>query len=149
MMTVLGVSAEAGWLDAVTDENLPVRELVMPTNLHGLSILATGKERTEIPEIMASRRMGVLLDSLVQEDPGRFIVMDALPCLSSTEPAILGALVEQTVFVVAAHQTSRENVESALRLLAGSPSVSLVLNKAEPLLCEQFKGYGYAYAYPR
>jgi hypothetical protein len=55
-------------------------------------------------------------------------------------------LAGQVLFVVAAHQTSREDVESSLRLLNASPSVNLVLNKAEPLLSEQFKGYGYAYA---
>jgi Mrp family chromosome partitioning ATPase len=94
---------------------------------------------------MSSRRMGMLLEELTREDPGRFIIIDALPCLPSTEPSILAALAGQTLFVVAAHQTSREEVDSALRLLNSSPSVNLVLNKVEPLLSEQFKGYGYAY----
>jgi Mrp family chromosome partitioning ATPase len=149
LMSFLGISAETGWLDAATETNLPIGALIIGTNIPGLSVLPAGKERPEIPEIMSSRRMAGLLDRLVQEDPRRFIVIDSLPCLSSTEPAILAAIAEQTLFVVAAHQTSRENAESSLRLLAGSPSVSLVLNKAEPLLCEQFKGYGYAYANSR
>jgi Mrp family chromosome partitioning ATPase len=93
--------------------------------------------------------MNQLLDDLIRSDPGRFIIMDALPCLTSTEPTILTALAGQTLFVVAAHKTSREDIESSLRLLNNSPNVSLVLNKAEPLLTEQFKGYGYDYAYQR
>ena len=82
----------------------------------------------------------------VRKDPGRLIIIDALPCLTSTEPTVLSALAGQTLFVVAAHETSKEDIESSLRLLSASPSISFVLNKTEPMLTEQFKGYGYDYA---
>jgi Mrp family chromosome partitioning ATPase len=148
-MSYLGISAEKGWLDALGGSRAAVNEIVLKTNVPGLSVLPTGKESGEIPEIMSSRPMKDLLGELVREDPARFIIMDALPCLTSTEPSILAALAGQTLFVVAAHQTSREDIESSLRLLNASPGVNLVLNKADALLSEQFKGYGYAYGYPR
>lgn len=149
LMSYLGVPAETGWLDIVSDRTTALDEVIITTNLPGFSVLPSGKERVGIPEIMSSRHMKTLLDDLVREDPQRFIIIDALPCLTSTEPSILAALAGQTLFVVAAHRTSREDIQSSLRLLAASPSVNLVLNKAEPLLSEQFKGYGYAYAYQR
>lgn len=148
LMSYLGLSATSGWLDSMSQDANPDTHIIR-TNLPGFSVLPTGKERAEIPELMSSRKMNQMLDDLVRADPGRFIVMDALPCLTSTEPAILAPLAGQTLFVVAAHQTSREDVESSLRLLNNSPNVSLVLNKAEPVLTEQFKGYGYDYAYQR
>ena len=149
VMSCLGISAQKGWLDAVGGSPAEVADFVLHTNVPGLSVLPTGKESGEIPEIMSSRPMKELLDELVREDPTRFIIVDSLPCLTSTEPSILAALTGQTLFVVAAHQTSKEDIESSLRLLNASPSVSLVLNKADALLSEQFKGYGYAYGYPR
>jgi protein-tyrosine kinase len=149
VMSSLGISAERGWLDAVGGSPVAASEIVLSTNVVGLSVLPTGKENGEIPEIMSSRPMKQLLEELVRQDPARFIIIDSLPCLTSTEPSILAAMAGQTLFVVAAHQTSRDDIESSLRQLSASPSVSLVLNKADALLSEQFKGYGYAYGYPR
>jgi Mrp family chromosome partitioning ATPase len=145
LMNYLGISSDTGWLDVVSDNGKSLGETIFGTNVPGLSVLPSGMQRSEIPELMSSRHMSKLVADLVQEDPGRFIIMDALPCLTSTEPSILAGLAGQTLFVVAASQTSREDVETALRQLNASPSVNLVLNKVEPLLSEQFKGYGYAY----
>ena len=145
LMNYLGLSSDTGWLDAVADDSKSVSDFEFATNVPGLSVLSSGKQRAEIPELMSSRRMKAALEVLARDDPGRFIIIDALPCLTSTEPSILAALAGQTLFVVAAHQTSREDVEASLRLLNSSPSVNLILNKVEPLLSEQFKGYGYAY----
>jgi len=149
VMSCLGITAQHGWLDAVGSSHTRASEVVLRTNVPGLSVLPSGKESGEIPEIMSSRPMKELLEELANEDPTRVIIIDSLPCLTSTEPSILAALAGQTLFVVAAHQTSKEDVESSLRLLSASPSVSLVLNKADTMLSEQFKGYGYAYGYPR
>jgi len=145
LMNYLGLSSDTGWLDVVSDDTRSVRDLEFATNVPGLSVLPSGKQRAEIPELMSSRRMKSALEELAREDPGRFIIMDALPCLTSTEPSILAGLAGQTLFVVTAHQTGRHDVEVALRQLNSSPSVNLVLNKVEPLLGEQFKGYGYGY----
>jgi Mrp family chromosome partitioning ATPase len=149
LLEYLGISAEVGWLDVVSAGSAVPGNLVLQTNLPGLSVLPAGKQRAEIPELMSSRTMKGLFDELVREDPKRYIIVDALPCLTSTEPSILAALAGQTLFVVAAHKSSRDEVEASLRLLNASPSVNLILNKAEPLLAEQFKGYGYAYGYPQ
>lgn len=146
VLKYLGVSADAGWLECVSESHRDVEKRILGTNIPGFSVLPTGKARPEIPELMSSRKMKKLLDDLTRSDPGRIIIMDALPCLTSTEPSILAPLAGHTLFVVAAHETSREDIESSLRLLNGSPKVSLVLNKAEPALTEQFKGYGYGLA---
>lgn len=149
LMNYLGISADTGWLDVITQSSPTLERVILKTNVPGLCVLPAGQEREKIPEMMSSRHMKKLLELLTNEDPGRYIVIDALPCLTSTEPSILAPLAGQALFVVAAHQTSREDIESSLRLLSASPSVNLVLNKTEPLLSEQFKGYGYAYASQR
>jgi Mrp family chromosome partitioning ATPase len=149
LMKYLGISAASGWLETVSGKSSGLDGVVLETNVPGFSVLPTGKETAQIPEIMSSRRMKELLDELVRQDARRFIIIDSLPCLTSTEPSILSALAGQTLFVVAAHQTSREDIEASLRLLNSSPSVNFILNKAAPALTEQFKGYGYAYRNPQ
>jgi Mrp family chromosome partitioning ATPase len=143
----LGISAEKGWIDVVAGGATTLSDVVLNTSLPGLEILPAGRERAEIPELMASRTMKQILDELIRSNPQRYIVIDSLPCLNSTEPSILAGLAGQTIFVVAAHRTSRDELDSSLRLLSGSPSVNLILNNASPSLGEQFKDDGYAYRY--
>jgi protein-tyrosine kinase len=145
LLAYMGISADVGWIDYVANRTTPLDDLMLQTNVPNLSILPSGKERNEIPELMSSQQMKNLLDELTGQCPNRIIIVDSLPCLASTEPSILAALAGQTVFVVAAHQTSRGDLESSLRLVSASPNVSLLLNKAEPRLSEQFKAYGYGY----
>ena len=147
VMTVLGISAEQGWLDLVSDGSVNAREAILRTNIPNLAVLPAGAKRAEIPEIMSSRNMENLLNTLLNEDHRRYIIIDSLPCLTSSEPAILAGLASQTLFVVAANQTAQLEVQSSLRLLHASPKVTLILNKAEPMLTEQFGDYGYAYGY--
>ncbi len=147
MLNYLGIKAEAGWIDLLADRNLGFADVLLHTNVPNLSILPAGKAHPEVPELMSSRRMGSLVAEMARRYPDRFIIFDSLPCLVSSEPAILAGLVGQTIFVVAAHDTSRDQVESSLRLINACPSVSLVLNKAEAVLTDQFGKYGYGYSY--
>jgi len=132
MLSYLGIKAEAGWIDLLADRNLTFSDVLLHTNIPNLSVLPAGKPHPEVPELMSSRRMGNLVSEMARRYPDRFIIFDTLPCLVSSEPAILAGLVGQTIFVVAAMKSSRDQVESSLRLINACPSVSLILNKAEP-----------------
>jgi receptor protein-tyrosine kinase len=147
MLSYLGIKAEAGWIDLLADRNLTFSDVLLHTNIPNLSVLPAGKPHPEVPELMSSRRMGNLVSEMARRYPDRFIIFDTLPCLVSSEPAILASLVGQTIFVVAAHESSRDQIESSLRLINACPSVSLILNKADPVLTEQFGKYGYGYGY--
>jgi protein-tyrosine kinase len=149
LLSYLGISADTGWLDIVSSPDCAVGDHIHQTNVANLAVLAAGKQRAEIPELMSSTHMATLLRELVRDDPKRYIIIDSLPCLTSTEPSILAALAGQTLFVVAAHQTTRDEIDSSLRLLNMSPTVNLILNRAEPTLTEQFRDYGYAHRYER
>jgi Mrp family chromosome partitioning ATPase len=143
----MGISAERGWIDHIAGDAPVLRDLVLQTNEPNLLVLPSGGKRHEVPELMSSQGMKTLLDELIDANPNRIIIIDALPCLVSAEPVILSGLAGQTIFIVAAQETSQPDVETSLRLLSASPNVSLILNKAEPGLGEQFKGYGYGYVY--
>jgi exopolysaccharide/PEP-CTERM locus tyrosine autokinase len=145
MLDYLGISAEKGWLDIITDAT-SLSSVVLRTNLPNLELLPAGKERSGIPELMSSGRMTALLEQLQNADPSRIIIIDSVPCLTSTEPAILSELAGQTLLVVAADDTARDDIEASLRALKASASVNLILNKTHPWLAEQFRGYSYNYA---
>jgi len=149
MLTYLGVTADIGWIDLLADRKLTFSDILLHTNIPNLSVLPAGHSHPEVPELLSSRRMGAMVAEMARRYPDRFIIFDTLPCLASSEPGILASLVGQTLFVVAAHETSRDQVESSLRLINGCPNVSLILNKAEPMLTDQFGAYGYNYNYQK
>jgi receptor protein-tyrosine kinase len=141
MMAYFGLQAETGWIDLLSDRGLNFSDVLLHTNIPNLTVLPAGKTRPEVPELLSSRKMQTMVTEMARRYPDRFIIFDTLPCLVSSEPAILAGMVGQTVFVVAAHETSRDQVESSLRLVNSCPSVSLVLNKAESLLTESLGNY--------
>jgi receptor protein-tyrosine kinase len=145
MLSYLGITAEAGWIDLLADPSLTFSDVLLHTNIPNLSILPAGKAHGEVPELMSSKKMAHMVMDMARRYPDRFIIFDTLPCLVSSEPSILAGMVGQTIFVVAAHETSRDQIESSLRLINACPSVSLILNKAENAMTEQFGNYGYKY----
>jgi exopolysaccharide/PEP-CTERM locus tyrosine autokinase len=147
MLQYLGITAEAGWIDYISGSGHSFSDILLHTNIPNLSILPAGNGNAEVPELMSSRNMSAFVHEMAARYLDRFIIFDTLPCLASSEPAILSSLVGQTLFVVAANATSRDELDSSLRLISACPSVSLVLNKAEPLLNQEFGKYGYAYEY--
>ena len=56
-------------------------------------------------------------------------VIDAPPCLSSSDPAALAAVAGQVLLVVEAEKTRRGEIEAALDLIDACPNIKLLLNK--------------------
>jgi Mrp family chromosome partitioning ATPase len=134
LLEYLGISADRGWIDIISGEDVLPGDVILSTSVPNLEILPAGKVRPHIPELMSSRSASRLFSELLLQNPNRIIVLDSLSCLTSTEPSILAALAGQTVFVVASYETSSDDITSALRQVETCHSVSLVLNKAEKLL---------------
>ena len=144
---LFGVSAEPGWVDMLADGTMGFADVLLRTNIPNLELLAAGRTSQNVPELLSSKRAAGLLAELAQRYANRFIILDAPPCLASSEPSILAGLVGQIIFVVEAHKTEREEIESALRLLSDCANISLLLNKADARNQEEFGSYS-AYRTP-
>jgi protein-tyrosine kinase len=143
LMRRLGVEADLGLLDLLTDPSLALDDVVLETNVPKLSLLPAGKRNNYSTELLASEAMETLLLSLAADCPGRIVLFDAPPLLVTTEAKVLAARVGQVVLVVDASGTHRREVERAFAAVEQCPNVSAILNKAhEP---ETPGGYGYYY----
>ena len=140
-----GISEAKGWVDLVSGDSTDFADVVLRTNLRNLSLLPAGKSIADVPELLSSKRMATLVAEMAQRYSDRFIIFDAPPCLASSDPSILAALVGQVVFVVEAHRTQREEVESGLRLVSGCSEINLLLNKADVRTIEEFGSYSEYY----
>ena len=72
-----------------------------------------------------------LIQSLGRRYADRLLVLDAPPCLSTSDPAVLAPVVGQILFVVEAERTQRDEIEASLDLLQACPTIALVLNKQQ------------------
>jgi receptor protein-tyrosine kinase len=144
VLSQLGVTAEKGLLDLLSDPGLDVGDVLLKTNVPKLSLLAAGTHHDRSTELLASAAMERLLAELSSRYPDRVIIFDAPPLLVTNEAKVLASRMGQVVLVVEAESTSRSAVEQAMATLTQCPIVMSVLNKGRGPI--QGHGYGSYYA---
>jgi len=143
LMDTLGVKAQKGLFDLLTDETLDLADVLLRTNIGNLTVLPAGKSGLLAPELLSSHRMSDLMDEMVRRYPDRFIILDAPPCLATSDPSVLARLVGQVIFVVEANRTQEPEIAASLRLISSCPTIGLVLNKTLGAASDQFGSYSY------
>jgi Mrp family chromosome partitioning ATPase len=123
------LTAAKGLSDALADPSLGPDRLITRTELDHLALLGPGRPGSDLLGLIASRRTVELLHDLFAEAPGRLILIDGPP-LCRPEAQALALFAGQVVLVVAAGETTRGAVETALERLGARPNVSLLLNRA-------------------
>jgi len=127
----LGLSEARGLLDLVANPKLDPAPLIVKTPIERLSILPVGRERERSAELFSTKEMTRLIQSLGRRYADRLLILDAPPCLSTSDPAVLAPVVGQILFVVEADRTQRDEVEASLDLIQACPSITMVLNKQQ------------------
>ncbi len=142
----LGLADAPGLLDLAANPELNPGDVLMKTAVEHLSILPVGQERSRSPELFASRDMTQLIQSLGRRYSDRLLILDAPPCLSTSDPAALAPVVGQVLFVVEAERTQRDEVEAALDLIQACPLIMLLLNKVQASTRYTFGAYSNYYS---
>lgn len=136
---------EPGLMDLLFNPELSFDDLVMPTDMPGLSLLPAGAHHADASELLASRRMKKLCQKLSSDDAGRMIVFDSSPLLLTTEAIALASQVGQIVMVVKAGSTQQQSVLAALEKLDPEKAVNCVLNRTSG--ADHSESYGYYGSY--
>jgi exopolysaccharide/PEP-CTERM locus tyrosine autokinase len=146
----LGIEAERGLIDWITDDGLNLSDVLLRTNVERLTVLPAGRSDPLATELIASDRMIQLVDEIATRYPDRVIILDSPPVLMNTIPAVLAHHVGQTVFVVQADSSTQAAVDTALGMISACNNISLLLNKARDLGgTDRFGKYGTYYGYER
>lgn len=119
-----------GFLDAIADPSIDVEDLIVDTDIDGLSILTAGSSTRDDTELLASNRTELLLDRISRADPSRIVLFDSPPALAASPASVLALNVGQAVMVVRADVTSETMLRDAVRLLSGCENIQLLLNSA-------------------
>ncbi len=95
--------------------------------------------------------MEALVHELKSRYPDRYVIFDSTPLLATTEPEVLGKLVDGIIIVVRAGVTPRETVKQAIASLEKEKILGVVLNvvefKSSGLFSRYFGSDGYYYRY--
>lgn len=147
----LGLSDRKGFLDLVADPNLPPDDLIVPSDLPNLSFLALGS-RSVVRETgdesgFEERRLTPPIQRLARLYPNTLILLDAPPCLSTSDPHTLSPAVGQVVVVVEAERTQRSEVEAAIEMIKVCPTITMLLNKVRMTSSHTFGTYDYFGSY--
>ena len=144
----LGLNGGRGLLDLVTDPSLDPGDLIIKTDIKNLSILPIGRHAERSPELFSSRQATRLIQSLGRRYADRLVILDAPPCLATSEPGVLASVVGQIIMVVEAEKTQRNEVEAAMDILHSCPTITLLLNKVQVSNRFSFGTYASSYAQP-
>jgi receptor protein-tyrosine kinase len=143
LVEMLGIEADKGLFDLLTDPELDIADVLLRTNIANFTVLPSGKAGPLVPELLSSNKMSDLMDEMHRRYPDRFIILDAPPCLATSDPSVLAGLVGQVVFVVEANRTQEPEIAAAHRLISSCPNIGLVLNKTLGVNSDQFGSYSY------
>lgn len=127
---LFGVSNHTGLTTALLDEaaaELPLRETSVP----GLRLLPSGPLPPNPAELLDSRRMAELIQTLREQ--ADIVLFDAPPVIAVADAAILASKVDGVLLVINAGVTKREHAQRAKAALerVNARLVGTVLNNVE------------------
>ncbi|HET9863206.1 MAG TPA: AAA family ATPase [Steroidobacteraceae bacterium] len=137
LSTVLGIDAERGLLDVLSDTRLSFADVMYRTAVPGLHVVAAGQASEASTELIASARMTQALQDLLREEPGAIVVFDSSPLLLTTDSRALADAVGQVLLVVRADSTPRASVMEAIAALGDGHQIGLVLNEYQGTALQQ------------
>ena len=147
----LGLGDAHGFLDLVSDPSLRPEDLLHVTAIPNLAVMPVGTRlggaAQTIGGTASMRPIIPTVTRLARRFPKHLIMLDAPPCLSTSDPHTLAPHVGQIVLVVEAERTQRSEVEAAVDLVRVCPTITMLLNKVRMTTSHTFGAYDYFGSY--
>ena len=141
-----GVPNDVG-LTQVLRGTMTVAEAAQRTSVPGLGLLTTGPSVPNPADLLASPRLGTLLD----EARGLYdlVIIDSSPLLNVTDAALLGAMADGVILVARVDALKLRDVRAAREILdsLGVPVLGTVINAIGREHVSFKYGYGYGSVY--
>ncbi len=145
---LFGLEDEPGLIDVLVDKTIQLSDVILRSDVPGLSFLPAGRRDEHATELLASRRMAKVVSELSEAVPNRIVIFDSPPLLVTSEARVLADRMAQIALVVCAGKTPQQAVRSAIDSLDSSKAINLVLNQAGTSFGDAAYGsYGYGYGH--
>lgn len=144
---LLGVGDRLGFHDMVVDQTLRPEDVILNTAVANLTFLPVGSRSGELTDSTSVRPITPVITRLARRFPKHLIMLDAPPCLSTSDPHTIAPYVGQVIMVIEAERTQRSEVEAALDLVRVCPTITMLLNKVRLTTSHTFGAYDYYGSY--
>ncbi len=140
---VLGISEDKqGLIDYLDGKEQDFSQILIKTDISGLSFVPAGIKHGYSTELLASNAMAVLVEELHSRYPDRIVIFDSPPLLATTQAEVLAGLVGQVVLVVEAERTAQSMVFDSINKLKVCDIVLPMLNKSTHTMGLNYYDYG-------
>jgi protein-tyrosine kinase len=143
LTALLGTGDLPGFYDLVANSLLDPAGAMLPTAVANLHFLPVGHRTDETDGQADGRPITATIGRIARQFADHVVVLDAPPCLSTSDPSTVAAVVGQIVMVIEAERTQRSEVEAALDLVRVCPNITMLLNKVQLTSSHTFGAYDY------
>ena len=140
---LLGAQDGPGFYDLVANPALRPAAAIRATAIPNLLFLPVGRRPADNAGMADVHPITTCITQLARLYPRHVLVLDAPPCLSTSDPATIAPFVGQVVMVIEAERTQRTEVEAALELVRVCPTITMLLNKVRLTTSHTFGAYDY------
>ena len=128
---------------------VPLSEILVNSEIEKLRIIQAGPATRKSSELIRSKKMGELLQSLKESGENTYIVIDSPPLIATADPTLLSKMVDGVILVVRAGYTSRESVQNAMKSIDRQKIIGVVFNQIDTKPSAYFSEYYRYYQYYR
>ena len=127
---LFGLPADQGLTTMMLEDSALADPPLQDTDVPGLQVLTTGVLPPRPADLLGSRRMELVIDTLTER--ADLVIFDAPPVMAVTDAIVLASKVSGVLLVVSAGDTKREHAQHAVERLkkVNSRIVGAVLNNA-------------------
>lgn len=143
LTSLLGAADEPGVYELAANPRLDPQTVVLPTAVAGLSFIPVGHRPGDMDGQAGAGTLNDAITRIARRFAGHIVVLDAPPCLSTSDPSTVAPIVGQIVMVIEAERTQRNEVEAALDLVRICPNITMLLNKVQLTSSNTFGAYDY------
>jgi protein-tyrosine kinase len=142
-------SQSAKGLSNYLSDGTPLSEILIKSEMEKLRVIPAGSSTRKSSELIRSRKMGELLQSLRELGDNTYIVIDSPPIIATADPSLLCNLVDAVILVVRAGLTSRESIQNAIKAIDRQKIIGVVFNQVDIKPSAYFSEYYRYYQYYR
>src|SRR5512143_223539 len=126
---VFSLPNKAGLTTILMDTSVQLTDMLQTTEVENLRVMPVGPVPPNPSEMLGSKRMGYLIETLQQE--ADVVIFDSPPLLAVTDGAVLGARLDGVLIVINAGHTRRVHLQRSKEVLntVGARVIGAVLNR--------------------
>lgn len=137
-----GLQHAKGLTDYLSD-NVPLSDVLLDSGTANLRVILSGPTSQKSTELIGSKKMEELLNSLKATEDSTYILIDSSPIISTSEPLLLSKMVDGIIVVVLADSTPREAVQRAIKSIDAQKIIGIVLNQVDVKTSNYYSKYYY------